>query len=1004
MIDKIRKLFLTHFNLHKGGFIILVSFLFLGITTPTHFADAVVHSKISEVLNFLIGIPFLVFLGPLKVLLILAGPLLSVIPIFLSSVLLKWVTSDYFIALKYTSGGIVDIGWDITRDIANLAFVVILIIIALNTIRGDQRAGANLLLKLIFIALIINFSKVIAGVVVDFANIIMGYFLSLSTELYREFINFAIKNSALDIIVNFSPSKIWPLIQETLSLKGTINSIMETVGTIVMSIMISVTLLIISAIFVVRYIAIWILVITMPLALAASILPQTASFAKKWWDEFLCWAFVGIAPAFVLFLTSVLVSKALNNELFEKDHADEISKSIDGAGGAAFEFFVEPLLNIMTEMMLWFVIIIFIWIALQKAMKTTCEGASGINKLAVSGFGKLKGFGINVLKGMGKDLRTKGPGRMGAAGRWAGRMPGARSGVGMAGKAAGVVGGRVMKRPREWTRRWMEKRTKNSFDKDPSKWLPDLINRRELDINGNAVDTNTTWAELTRDQRKKLTEKTMATISQRVAQSLGKGKGFAKKIASVPWDSLTPETQKAIITVITAEKLLKAQADQVNKKIISFQQFSQTELERTIKRASDQSDILAAKILLAQKINADKNDPNAFNGHYFFDTDKKRAQLLKDAQRVGLGSNVLAYQPQIIDELYKGTDMDSIQRKARAMRDATAKAAQSINEMYRDMESMLDNQLKALAESGNAHQRIAALRRLADNHTFDQQFSESDQKNLIDLSRQFGQEHNILKRYLHLSRDNNELDDVMGKMTGQDWQKVHKNIFEDRYNTFFERMYGQMSAGSVGQTLQSKDLWEGWKKKTDNAETRFNAGDTGAHDFLVNNNQAVHKYMDKNRNRPNGVDNWPRSGAQPPTGGGTTQTPPPQPPPQPNTPQPLPLGGAGGTGQAQPSQPPPQSNTQTPPTGGASGTTQTQSSQPPPQSTAQTFDPGHYSNTAHDLWMRLNNQANQDITTVDDATRIERLKQLEEQAKRQGINDTSGNVDTWLSTLNALNP
>jgi hypothetical protein len=72
----------------------------------------------------------------------------------------------------------ITIGWEITRDIANIFFIFILLIIAIATILRLESYGAKqLLAKLIIVALLVNFSLVIAFAVVDAANILALTFI-----------------------------------------------------------------------------------------------------------------------------------------------------------------------------------------------------------------------------------------------------------------------------------------------------------------------------------------------------------------------------------------------------------------------------------------------------------------------------------------------------------------------------------------------------------------------------------------------------------------------------------------------------------------------------------------------------------------------------------------------------------------------------------------------------------------------------------------------------------
>ena len=74
-------------------------------------------------------------------------------------------------------------GWKIVRDLTNVFFVLVLLIIAFATILRIETYGMKALLpKLIIAALLINFSLVISYVFLDFAGVITNTFLETSGD------------------------------------------------------------------------------------------------------------------------------------------------------------------------------------------------------------------------------------------------------------------------------------------------------------------------------------------------------------------------------------------------------------------------------------------------------------------------------------------------------------------------------------------------------------------------------------------------------------------------------------------------------------------------------------------------------------------------------------------------------------------------------------------------------------------------------------------------------
>ncbi|MFH2104651.1 MAG: hypothetical protein ABII72_00235, partial [Parcubacteria group bacterium] len=86
-------------------------------------------------------------------------------------------------------------GWGITRDVLNMFFVISLLVIAFATIlRIETYQYKALLPKLIYAALLVNFSKTIAGVFIDFSNVLMMTFINLKGYNYSDTFSMALFN------------------------------------------------------------------------------------------------------------------------------------------------------------------------------------------------------------------------------------------------------------------------------------------------------------------------------------------------------------------------------------------------------------------------------------------------------------------------------------------------------------------------------------------------------------------------------------------------------------------------------------------------------------------------------------------------------------------------------------------------------------------------------------------------------------------------------------------
>ena len=99
----------------------------------------------------------------------IVGSILGVI-LGLVGELFKWVISPGFISLSYTNPAgneFIRVGWTLTRDLTNIIFVLALIAIGLGTaLRIRDYQAKKALPILIIIALLINFTPVICGLIV----------------------------------------------------------------------------------------------------------------------------------------------------------------------------------------------------------------------------------------------------------------------------------------------------------------------------------------------------------------------------------------------------------------------------------------------------------------------------------------------------------------------------------------------------------------------------------------------------------------------------------------------------------------------------------------------------------------------------------------------------------------------------------------------------------------------------------------------------------------------
>ena len=185
-------------------------------------------------------------------------------------------------------------GWKIVRDVCNMFFVLILLVIAFATILKIERYNYKQWLpKLILMAVLINFSKTICGLLIDFTQVIMLTFVNSFKDV-----------GGGNIISTLGLTDIMTLAKDS---SGTTPTFLDVTGGymigliyLLISLVVIVTML---AMLVVRIVMIWIYVVLSPMAYLFSAFPDGKAYASQWWSEFTKNLIVGPVLAFFIWLS-----------------------------------------------------------------------------------------------------------------------------------------------------------------------------------------------------------------------------------------------------------------------------------------------------------------------------------------------------------------------------------------------------------------------------------------------------------------------------------------------------------------------------------------------------------------------------------------------------------------------------------------------------------------------------------------------------------------------------
>lgn len=248
---------------------------------------------IAGIVDKLAGVMLFVFGGLIRGLMSLIGELV------LSVTNMLILVAQYNGFIKSQA---VTVGWVVVRDIANMFFIIILLVIAIMTILNlESLPYKKALPKLLLMAVFINFSKTICGIIIDFGQVVMLTFVNAFKAAAGA--NF-IQAFGLDQVMSFAAST--PTYDDA-AVMGTM-----LLGLIVLLVALG-TMLTLLVVLIARIIVLWILVILSPFAFLLAASPFGAEYAKEWWKNFTSYVISGPILAFFIWLSLIVAGAGTGN-------------------------------------------------------------------------------------------------------------------------------------------------------------------------------------------------------------------------------------------------------------------------------------------------------------------------------------------------------------------------------------------------------------------------------------------------------------------------------------------------------------------------------------------------------------------------------------------------------------------------------------------------------------------------------------------------------------------
>lgn len=274
---------------------------------------ALFEAKLSG-LSELVG-PVVAFLVFLVVYLLTAGLALSA-----STSFLEFASDPSKVNIMGSEA--VQVGWQFTSSLANIAIILGLVVIGIATILGKEQLEAKKTLpRLIIAALLVNFSLVFVGAFVDLSQILMRTFYteSVVTDMSKNLwttwdliwgqLTGYLGSMALLFVIPFrSPFAQFNILHSIFVTGAFLPNIVEALVSATITFGVSLFFLIYGILFTARIFVLQILAIFSPLAFVAWALPTTKKYFDRWFDVFIQWIFLGIILFFFLLLGNTIIA------------------------------------------------------------------------------------------------------------------------------------------------------------------------------------------------------------------------------------------------------------------------------------------------------------------------------------------------------------------------------------------------------------------------------------------------------------------------------------------------------------------------------------------------------------------------------------------------------------------------------------------------------------------------------------------------------------------------
>ncbi|MEX2013421.1 MAG: hypothetical protein WD897_00700 [Parcubacteria group bacterium] len=367
---------------HVSGFILtwIIIFAISGFVFP-QIAQAQAADSGAGIIGKILGVGSDVLLAPFGWIAILLLQLASLLT-YLGGVILNFVIQFTVVdmAKNISEAGAINDAWRVIRDVANMGFIFVLLYAAIQTILGIGSDTKKLIVNIVVVAILINFSLFFTKLVIDASNVLaITFYDAIAPGALSSNANIGLSNRLMEPL---KLTSLWDIKGLELLYKGKTMIIIGVMGTIV-SLIAAFVFFAVAIMFIIRFVVLIFVLILSPIAFMAFVLPQLKKYGDQWKDALIGQAF--FAPIYFMLTWIVIV---VSRGLFKNTDGD-LATAFGGLSADGSTVTSPPVESV--ALLVNFIIMIALLIASLIIAKKWADkagpGATGLTKWAMGAAG-----------------------------------------------------------------------------------------------------------------------------------------------------------------------------------------------------------------------------------------------------------------------------------------------------------------------------------------------------------------------------------------------------------------------------------------------------------------------------------------------------------------------------------------------------------------------------------------------------------------------------------------